>query len=155
VWWRRERKDVSEFLYRLLVSDAPRGYARGVAERMGIPYPTLAKYWLGKRGFPASLVKPLFLATGEDRRVAEFFLLEGSNFRLERHTGHGEIDDLGRAILSLGRFEARVAELYLEATAPASEDGERVSAREAERLRGAVQELIAHAESLRGALRRS
>ena len=85
MWWRREKKEVSEFLYRLLVSEAPsKGFARQVAERMGVPYPTLSKYWLGKVRFPAALVGPLFLATDQDVRVAEFFVLQGSGYRLER-----------------------------------------------------------------------
>src|SRR5689334_12525349 len=73
VWWRK-KTDVSEFLYKLLVAEAPRGYARQVAERMSVPYATLSKYWLGKRVFPAALVKPLYLATQRDARVAEFFV---------------------------------------------------------------------------------
>jgi hypothetical protein len=85
VWFSRKKSDpTAELLYKVLVADAPRGYAKTVAEKMGIPYPTLSKYWLGKRRFPAMLVRPLFLATDGDPRVAEYFLLEGSGFRLER-----------------------------------------------------------------------
>jgi hypothetical protein len=154
MWWRREKADISDFLYRLLVLEAPRGYARQVAERMGVPYPTLSKYWLGRRRFPASLVKPLFLATGEDVRVAEFFLLGGSGHRLARAESAPVPEDLTRAILALSSLEARVAEQYLGATAAESEAGARVSPREAEALSLTVQQLIAHAEAVRAALAR-
>jgi transcriptional regulator with XRE-family HTH domain len=153
VWWLREKKEISEFLYRLLVGDSPRGYARQVAARMGVPYPTLSKYWLGKRRFPASLVKPLFLATDQDARVAEFFLLDGSDYRLQRVAEADPPGDLSRAVMWLARLEARVNELYLEATSPDSDDGERMSPREAEALRAAAVDLIAHAEKLCAALR--
>ncbi|HEU5059600.1 MAG TPA: hypothetical protein VFU21_23875 [Kofleriaceae bacterium] len=155
MWWRREKTEISEFLYRLLVVEAPRGYARQVAERMGVPYPTLSKYWLGRRRFPASLVKPLFLATDEDVRVAEFFLLGGSRHRLARAEATAVPEDLTRAILALAGLEARVAEQYLGATAPDSEDGARLSGREAEALGLAVQQLISHAEAVRAALQRA
>lgn len=154
MWWRREKAEVSEFLYRLLVQDAPRGYARQVAERMGVPYPTLSKYWLGRRRFPASLVKPLFLATGEDARVAEFFLLGGSGHQLARADHAPVPEDLTRAILALSTLEARVTEQYLGATAPDSEAGARLSPREAEALSQAMQQLIAHAQAVRAALGR-
>jgi transcriptional regulator with XRE-family HTH domain len=153
VWWSREKTEIAEFLYKILISEAPRGYARQVAAKMGVPYPTLSKYWLGKRRFPASLVKPLFLATDEDVRIAEFFVLGGSRYRLERT---GEIEpssDLPRAVMMLATLEAKITGLYLAATEPASEAGERVSAGEAEALRGAVQQLITHAERLRAALK--
>jgi hypothetical protein len=83
VWFSRKKDETAEFLYKVLVGDAPRGFAKEVAAKMGVPYPTLSKYWLGKRRFPASLVRPLFQATG-DVRVAEFFILEGSDYRLVR-----------------------------------------------------------------------
>jgi transcriptional regulator with XRE-family HTH domain len=155
VWWLREKKEISDFLYRLLVSESPRGYARQVAQRMGIPYPTLSKYWLGKRRFPAALVKPLFLATDQDPRVAEFFLLGGSEYRLQRVADPQAVEDLSRAVMWLARLEARVNELYLEATTAGSEDGERLSRTEAEALRAATLDVIAHAEKLCGALDRS
>jgi transcriptional regulator with XRE-family HTH domain len=155
VWWLREKKEISEFLYRLLVSESPRGYARQVAQRMGIPYPTLSKYWLGKRRFPASLVKPLFLATEQDPRVAEFFLLGGSDYRLQRLADQRPLDDLSRGVMWLARLEARVNELYLEATTETSEAGKRLSRMEADALRSATLDLIAHAEKLCGALARS
>lgn len=153
MWWLREKKEISEFLYRLLVGESPRGFARQVAARMGVPYPTLSKYWLGKRRFPASLVKPLFLATDQDPRVAEFFVLEGSDYRLQRVAEAAPIDDLSRAVMWLARLEARVNELYLEATAGDSDDGERLSQREADAMRSAALDLIAHAEKLCAALR--
>jgi transcriptional regulator with XRE-family HTH domain len=84
VWWSRKKDATAEFLYRVLVGDAQRGFAKQVAAKMGVPYPTLSKYWLGKRRFPASLVRPLFLAMDSDVRVAEFFVLEGSGYRLVR-----------------------------------------------------------------------
>ncbi len=155
MWWLREKKEISDFLYRLLVSGSPRGYARQVAQRMGVPYPTLSKYWLGKRRFPASLVKPLFLATDQDPRVAEFFLLGGSDYRLQRAADQIPLEDMSRAVMWLARLESRVNELYLEATDAASEAGKRLSRAESEALRSATLELIAHAEKLCGALARS
>lgn len=152
MWWLREKKEISEFLYRLLVSDSPRGYARQVAQKMGVPYPTLSKYWLGKRRFPASLVKPLFLATDQDPRVAEFFLLGGSDYRLQRVADQPPLEDLSRAVMWLARLEARVNELYLDATTATSEAGERLSRVEADALRSATLDLIAHAEKLCSAL---
>jgi hypothetical protein len=152
VWWQREKKEVSDFLYVLLVGDAPRGYAKTVAQRMGVPYPTLSKYWLGKRRFPASLVKPLFFATDYDPRVAEFFLLGGSGFRLVR-TEPEELRDLTRALMQLGTLEGQVHQLYLAATTPESEAGEAISDSEAELLRAAIERLIHHAERLQSAFR--
>ena len=151
VWWRK-KTDVSEFLYKLLVGDAPRGYAKQVADKMRVPYSTLSKYWLGKRRFPAALVRPLFAATGEDARVAEFFVLAGSKHRLVRIAEDEAPVDLPRAVMTLASLEAKVTDLYLRATAPDSEDGKRVSEREAEALRTAVHQLIVHAERLRAAL---
>jgi transcriptional regulator with XRE-family HTH domain len=153
VWWSREKTEISEFLYKILVGEAPRGYARQVALRMGVPYPTLSKYWLGKRRFPASLVKPLFLATNEDVRVAEFFVLDGSSYRLERSAEGSAPEDLNRAVMTLASLEAKVTDLYLSSTTPESEAGVGVGPAEAEALRGAVQQLIVHAERLRAALR--
>lgn len=152
MWWRK-KTDVSEFLYRLLVTDAPRGYAKQVATKMGVPYPTLSKYWQGKRVFPASLVRPLFFAAGQDARVAEFFVLDGSHYRLEHTADQEPAQDLSRAVMTLATLEAKITDLYLRATSPESEAGERVSAGEAEALRSAVHQLITHAERLRAALR--
>ena len=50
-------------------------------------------------------------------------------------------------------IEAKITDLYLAATTAESDAGERVSAGEAEALRGAVQQLITHAERLRAALK--
>ncbi len=155
VWWRREKTESAEFLYKILITEAPRGYARQVAAKMGVPYPTLSKYWLGKRRFPAALVKPLFQATDEDVRVAEFFILDGSSYRLERTAEIPPPADLPRAVMMLASLEAKITDLYLAATTPESDAGVRVSAGEAEALRGAVQQLITHAERLRAALKAS
>lgn len=153
MWWRRKTDEVSQFLYRVLVTEAPRGYAKQVAAKMNVPYPTLSKYWLGKRTFPASLVRPLFFATDHDPRVAEFFLLDGSPHRLERTSEPGPVDDLSRAVMTLASLDAKVTELYLQATAAESDAGAKITPREAEALRTAVQQLIAHAEKLRSALK--
>lgn len=146
MFWNRKKDEVAEFLYRILVGEAPRGYAKTVAQKMGVPYPTLSKYWLGKRRFPAMLVRPLYLATDSDPRVAEFFVPAASREAVEPV-------DLSRAVMLLGSLEARVAELYLGATAPEGDAGTAISTREAEALRTAVQHLITHAERLRTALK--
>ena len=142
VFWSRKPDATAEFLYKVLVSDAPRGHAKTVAARMGVPYPTLSKYWLGKRRFPASLVRPLFLALDGDARVAEFFVLEAAGFRLERSAETEPPGDLSRAVMTLASLEAKVTDLYLEATTAQSEAGEAISRGEAEALRAAVQQLI-------------
>ena len=144
MWWRREKKEVSEFLYMILVSDARKGYAREVAQRMEVPYPTLSKYWLGKRRFPATLVKPLFAATGEDERVARFFLLGGSNYRLERETPHKAEENWSRGLLHLSQLQGKVAALYLEVSGT-------MQPQEAEQLDTTLKELVTQAESLRAA----
>jgi len=154
MWWKREKKEVTEFLYKLLVTEGPKGYARKVAERMEVPYPTLSKYWLGKRRFPAALIKPLFLATSQDPRVADFFLLDGSDYQLDRRDDADPPTDLSRSILLLGKLGGTVNDLYLQATSPESEDGEQISPREAETLRAALQQLVIHAERLRVAFDR-
>ena len=153
MFWSRKPDATAEFLYKVLVSDAPRGHAKTVAAKMGVPYPTLSKYWLGKRRFPASLVRPLFLAMDGDARVAEFFVLEGSGFRLERTADADAPADLSRAVMTLASLEAKVTDLYLQATTASSEAGEAISRGEAESLRNAVQQLISHAEALRAALK--
>jgi hypothetical protein len=60
--------------------------------------------------------------------------------------------DLPRAVMTLATLEAKVTDLYLRATAPQSDEGARVSAREAAMLGAAVEQLISHAERLRAAL---
>ena len=129
MWWRRKNRDVAAFLYGLLVADAPRGYARTIADRMGVPYPTLSKYWLGKRRFPAALVRPLFLATDQDPRVAEFFVLDGSRYALTRRDDDPDDDlDLAHAVLTLSKLEGRVSALYLDAIAPTATTAPRSAA---------------------------
>jgi hypothetical protein len=70
VFWSRKKDATAEFLYRVLVGDADRGYAKEVAAKMGVPYPTLSKYWLGKRRFPASLGKAIGPGEAEALRTA-------------------------------------------------------------------------------------
>ena len=115
MWWSRKKDATAEFLYKVLVGDAPRGFAKEVAAKMGVPYPTLSKYWLGKRRFPANLVRPLFLATNGDARVAEHFLLDGSDYRLVRKSDSDEpvdVDALRRRVEDLvGHAEALRAAL--------------------------------------------
>lgn len=156
MWWRREKKEVSDFLYRLLVSEAPsKGFARQVAERMGVPYPTLSKYWLGKHRFPASLVGPLFLATDQDARVAEFFVLGGSAYRLERKEANEPASgggDVTKTVMTISDLAGQISGLYLKATHPSSESAEAISEREAAALAEATRALIRAAEELRGAL---
>lgn len=59
---------------------------------MGVPYPTLSNYWQGRRVFPAALVKPLYLATDHDPRVAEFFVPA---------TTATPVPDLSRTVMTL------------------------------------------------------
>jgi len=152
MWWLREKKDVTEFLYRLLVAEAPsRGYARQVAARMRVPYPTLSKYWLGRR-FPASLVRSLFEATDCDPRVADFFLLEGTGYRLARSEPTTAPADLGRAVAQLGALVGRVTGAYLGATEPDSPAGAALSRDEAAELATAMSAVVRLAEELRAAL---
>jgi len=151
VWWNREKKEVSEFLYRLLVAEAPRGHAQGVASRMEVPYPTLSKYWLGHRRFPAALLKPLFLATDQDPRVGEFFLTDGTDYALTRRTPAAAPPDRARALVELQHLQGRLSALFLGATSPDSEAGPAVSPTEATALRGALDELITAAQRLRAA----
>jgi hypothetical protein len=151
VWWNREKKDVSEFLYRLLVTEAPRGRAAEVAERMDVPYPTLSKYWLGHRRFPAALLKPLFLATGQDARIGEFFLTDGTDYTLTRRNPEPAPRDPARSIVELQRLQGRLGEMFLDATAADSEQGPAISPKEAAELRARLDDLIAHAQRLRAA----
>lgn len=151
MWWNREKKEVSEFLYRLLVADAPRGTAQAVAARMEVPYPTLSKYWLGHRRFPAALLKPLFVATEQDPRIGEFFLTDGTDYALVRRTPQPAPADRARALMELHELQGRLASLFLAATRPDSDAGTAVSDGEAAALRGALDELIAAAQRLRAA----
>jgi len=153
MWWRREKQEVTEFLYKLLITDAPRsGFAREVAERMAVPYPTLSKYWTGKRRFPAALVSPLFLATGEDARVAEFFLLKGSRHRLQRKEDAPVTLEVAEAVMTVSELAGKISGLCRRASSPESEEGRRISKAEAAELALATRTLIDAAEELRAAL---
>ena len=113
MWWRKQNQEVAEFLYKLLVTDAPKGYGAEVAANMGVAYPTLAKYWTGRRRFPAALVPALFRATGHDPRVAEFFLLRETPFRLSRTDESPAADDVGAVVSELAIRVGRITELYV------------------------------------------
>jgi hypothetical protein len=149
VWWRREKSDVTEFLYNLLIAEAPsKGYAREVADRMGVPYPTLAKYWLGRQRFPAALVGPLFRATGEDPRVAEFFLLRETGYRLERKQPLQSRLDVAQAVMTIADLGGRLSGIYLQVTSPGSDGGPAMTRREAEDLTQAARALTRATEEL-------
>jgi hypothetical protein len=147
---RPETRKVAEFLYDLLVANAPtRDYARRVAERMDLPYPSLARYWEGKAAFPAGLVHSLFLATDQNMRVAEFFLLDGSDYRLDRKECPATSPDITRALMSIHQIEGEVSGLYLSATKDDSEGGRSISFAEAHELEQALRKLTRLAEELR------
>jgi len=153
MWWRREKTEVSEFLYRLLVADAPsKGFARQVADRMGVPYPTLSKYWLGRTRFPAALVGPLFLATDQDVRVAEFFLLKDSGYRLERNDSAAPTGDVIKTVMTISDLAGQISGLYLKATDPRGEEGPAISEAEATSLVETTRSLIRAAEELQATL---
>jgi hypothetical protein len=152
---RPETQKVAEFLYDLLVARAPTNdYAKRVAERMGVPYPSLARYWQGKAVFPAGLVRPLFLATDQDMRVAEFFLLDGCEYRLERVQASKTPDDFARALMSIAQLEGEVSGIYLSATQDESEAGNRISFGEARLLEEALRKLTRIVEELRALIRK-
>jgi hypothetical protein len=152
---RPETKRVAEFLYDLLVANAPaKGYANQVAERMEVPYPSLARYWEGKAVFPAGLVRPLFLATGQDLRVAEFFLLEESDFRLERRSCCESSSDISRALVAISQIEGEVSGIYLKATHEDSDEGKHISGSEAKEMEEALRRLMRSAEELREVIKR-
>ena len=152
---RPETKRVAEFLYDLLVGNAPSNdYAKTIAERMKLPYPSLARYWQGNAVFPAGLVGPLFLATEQDRRVAEFFLLEGSDYVLERKTTARSAADISRALMTVSQLEGEVSGLYLQATREESEDGRALSPIECKKLEEALRKLMRSAEELRMMVRK-
>lgn len=147
---RPETQKVAEFLYDLLVANAPsKDYAKRVAERMDLPYPSLARYWQGRAAFPAGLVKPLFLATDLNLRVAEFFLLEGTDYCLERRATCDKPLDITRDLMVLNQMEGEIAGLYLAATAEGSDAGESISYLEAKQLAEALRKLARIAEDLR------
>jgi len=152
---RPETRKVAEFLYDLLVARAPSNdYAKRVAERMAVPYPSLARYWQGKALFPAGLVHSLFLATDQDMRVAEFFLLDGCDYRLERVEPQQAAGDLGRALMSISQLEGEVSGIYLNATKDESEAGDKISFGEARLLEEALRKLTRITEEIRALIRK-
>lgn len=152
---RPETKRVAAFLYDVLVANSPRrDFAKKVAERMDLPYPSLARYWQGRAVFPAGLVRPLFLAMDCDRRVAEFFLLEGTDFCLERTDTDADHPDIARAVMHLNTLEGEISALYLEATHEESEGGTRISFSEARNLEQALRRLTRTSEELRNCVKK-
>ncbi len=152
---RPETRQVAEFLYDLLVARAPtKDYAKRVAERMDVPYPSLARYWEAKAVFPAGLVRSLFLATDQDQRVAEFFLLDGCHYRLERVETAKQPEDLARALMSISQLEGEVSGIYLQATREESEAGRTISFAEARALEDALRRLTRIAEELRALIKK-
>lgn len=147
---RPETRRVAEFLYDLLVANSPTpDYAKRVAERMDVPYPSLARYWQGKAVFPAGMVRSLFLATDQDMRVAEFFLLEGTDFHLERRSTEKGAPEIARALMTISQMEGEVSGLYLRATQEESEEGRSISFGEARELEEALRKLARVAEEIR------
>jgi hypothetical protein len=152
---RPETRRVAEFLYDILVANAPSNdYAKRVAERMDVPYPSLARYWQGKAVFPAGLVRSLFLATDQDLRVAEFFLLEGTEFRIERRETQAAPSEMSRALMSISQIEGEVSGLYLQATREDSDEGRSISFQEARSLEDALRRLTRVAEELRAVVQK-
>jgi hypothetical protein len=151
---RPETRKVAEFLYDLLVSNAPtKDYAKRIAERMNLPYASLARYWQGRAAFPAGLVRSLFLATNQNLRVAEFMLLEGSDYRLERKPKEGSETDISRALMVLNKMEGEISGMYLDATHEESEGGRSISYSEAKQLAEALRKLARIAEELRDVIK--
>ena len=152
---RPETKKVAAFLYDLLVANAPsKDYAKKIAGRMEVPYPSLARYWQGRAVFPAGMVRSLFEATEHDIRIAEFFLLEGSGFRLERDEIPAVSRDISRAVMHLNTLEGEISRLYLAATHEESEGGHQISFGEARDLEEALRTLNRRAEELRGVIQK-
>jgi hypothetical protein len=147
---RPETRRVADFLYDLLVANSPTpDYAKRVAERMDVPYPSLARYWQGKAVFPAGMVRSLFLATDQDLRVAEHFLLEGSDYHLERRATSKDASEISRALMMISQIEGEVSGLYLQATREDSDDGRGISFEEARGLEEALRKLSRVAEEIR------
>jgi len=147
---RPETQKVAEFLYDLLVANAPtRDFAKRVAEHMDLPYPSLARYWQGRAAFPAGLVRPLFMATDLNLRVAEFFLLEGTDYCLERKGGGDRALDIQRDLMVLNQMEGEISGLYLKATDKNGDAGETISYTEARQLAEGLRKLSRIAEDLR------
>lgn len=152
---RPENKEIAHFLYDLLVARAPtKDYAKRVAEKMGVPYPTLARYWQGRAAFPAGLVRKLFQATDQDIRVAEVVLLQGSDYRLERKDADPEDMDIPRAVMHLSEVKGEINQIYLKATSKDSEEGDRISFAEARDLAAALRRLTTQAEELRAVIKK-
>ncbi len=152
---RPENKKIARFLYDLLVARAPtKDYAKKVAARMDVPYPTLARYWQGRAAFPAGLVSSLFLATDQDMRVAETILLEESDYRLERKDAESDDVDIPRAVMHLTSVKGEINEIYLNATRADSEEGDVISFSEARELAEALRRLTKTAEELRTVIKK-
>ena len=89
--------------------------------------------------------------------MAEFFLLKGSDHRLQRkdrppEQGAPPALDVSQAVLTIAEQAGRISGLCLRATSPESEDGRRISTAEAADLVAATRALIRAAEELRAAL---
>ena len=152
---RPENKEIAHFLYDILVARAPaKDYAKRVAEKMGVPYPTLARYWQGRAAFPAGLVRKLFQATDQDMRVAEVMLLQDSDYRLERKDADPEDLDIPRAVMHLSEVKGEINQIYLKATSEESEDGDRISFAEARDLAASLRKMISQAEELRAVIQK-
>jgi len=153
---RPETQKVAEFLYDLLVANAPtKDYAKRVAERMELPYPSLARYWQGRAAFPAGLVRTLFVATDFNLRVAETFLLEGTDYQLERKEPMERALNIQRDLMMLNQMEGEISGLYLQATDKDSDSGEHISYSEAKELAEALRKLSRIAEDLRQVIKTS
>lgn len=152
---RPENKKIAHFLYDILVARAPaKDYAKRVAEKMGVPYPTLARYWQGRAAFPAGLVNALFMATDQDMRVAETVLLEGSDYRMERKDATLEEIDISRAVMHLSTVKGEISQIYLSATSEEGEEGAAISFAEARDLAAALRRLTKTAEELRAVIKK-
>ncbi len=152
---RPETKKVAAFLYEVLVANAPsRDFAKKVAERMDLPYPSLARYWQGRAVFPAGLVRSLFLAMDCDIRVAEFFLLEDTDFCLEHRTTSDDGTDIVRAVMHLNQLEGEISKVYLDATHEDSESGHHISFSEAKDLEEGLRRLTRTSEILRNVIKK-
>ena len=152
---RPETKKVAAFLYDVLVANAPsKDFAKKVAKQMDLPYPSLARYWQGRAVFPAGLVRSLFLAMDCDIRVAEFFLLEDTDFCLEHRAASDDDTDIVRAVMHLNQLEGEISRLYLEATHETSESGHRISFSEAKDLEQGLRKLTRTSEELRNVIKK-
>ena len=152
---RPETKKVAAFLYEVLVANAPtRDFAKKVAKRMELPYPSLARYWQGRAVFPAGLVRSLFLAMDCDIRVAEFFLLEDTDFCLEHRSAPEDGTDIARAVMHLNQLEGEISKVYLDATHEDSESGHKISFTEAKGLEEGLRRLTRTSEVLRNVIKK-